>query len=137
MKHRFSFLLLTSVLAPSVLLNSCKKETTTQPPTNTACDVRGIYTGTNTSSTGVSATSTYKLQDNNLALGSVTPTGPVVTYGGYRNTCDSVVLSVYYVSNNSYYLLQGRLSNNGKTISGSFKNLTTTTDFGTFNISKP
>jgi hypothetical protein len=116
-----------------VAISSCEKEDITPPAT---CDVRGTYTGTNLSSTGVSSSATYKLQDNNFALGSVTPNGAGVTFGGYRNTCDSVILSVYYSSNTSYYLLQGKLSNNRTTISGTFKNLTNTADFGTFTLSK-
>lgn len=117
-----------------IVFVSCKKEQTS--PTATVCDVKGTYSGTNLSSTGASTTLTYKLQDNNFAVGSVTPTGAGVTFGGYRNTCDSVILSVYYAGNNSYYLLQGKLSNNRATIAGTFKNLTTPTDFGTFSISK-
>jgi hypothetical protein len=120
-----------------IQLTGCKKdaEIITTPATP-VCDVKGTYSGTNLASTGASSTLTYKLQDNNFAVGSVTPTGAAVTFGGYRNTCDSVILSVYYAGNSSYYLLQGKLLNNGTTISGSFKNLTTPSDFGTFSISK-
>lgn len=113
---------------------SCKKDDTT-PPT-TVCNVKGTYSGTSIASTGNTSQTTYKLLDNNFAVGSVTPAGSAVTFGGYRNTCDSVIMSVYYASNSSYYLLQGKLSNSGNTISGTFKNLTTTSDFGTFSITR-
>ena len=93
---------------------SCKKDNVINQ-TATTCDVRGTYSCTNLASTGTASTLTYKLQDNNFAVGSVTPTGATSTFGGYRNTCDSVILSVYYAGNNSYYLLQGKLSNNGAT----------------------
>jgi hypothetical protein len=136
MTQRFFLRLLaiTMFSVAFVQLIGCKKAT--EIITTTVCDVRGTYSGTNLASTGASSTLTYKLQDNNFAVGSVTPTGAAVTFGGYRNTCDSVILSVYYAGNSSYYLLQGKLLNNGATISGSFKNLTTPSDFGTFSISK-
>ena len=114
-------------------LSSCKKENA-QP--NTVCDVRGFYSGTNLSDKGASSVLTYDLRDNNFAVGGTTAGSAPVTFGGYRNTCDSVILSVYYTGNSSYYLLQGKLLNNRTTISGTFKNLTNPTDFGTFSISK-
>lgn len=117
-------------------MTSCKKTEAQPNPPVTTCDVRGTYSGTNLSSTGVSSTLTYKLQDNNFAVGSATSEGSAVTFGGYRNTCDSVFLSVYFTTNSSYYLLEGKLLNNGTTISGTFKNLTITSDHGTFTISK-
>ena len=117
-------------------LLSCKKDETTTTPTPTVCDIRGVYSGTSTTSTGTNATMTYRLQENNFALSSVTPTGPIVTYGGYRNTCDSVFISVYYTTNSSYYLLKGALLNNRTTISGTYSNLTTPSDYGTFTISR-
>ncbi|HZG25911.1 MAG TPA: hypothetical protein VEZ17_15085 [Chitinophagaceae bacterium] len=79
---------------------------------------------------------TYQLQDNNFAVGTITPTGNAVTFGGYRNTCDSVFISSYFTSNSNYYLLKGKLLNSGTTITGTYNNLTTTSDFGTFSISK-
>lgn len=114
--------------------NSCEKDDDTTTPPIIVCDVRGTYSGMNTASTGATSTIAYKLQDNNFAVGSLTPTSAAITFGGYRNTCDSVVLSVYYTSNSSYYLLQGKLTAN--TIAGTFKNLTTPSDFGTFTMSK-
>src|SRR5947207_1393530 len=126
MKSNIFLLFLCSLF---FFLYSCKKSTTSSTPS--VCDVRGTYSGTSMASTGATSTQTYKLQDNNFAVGSVTPTGAAVTFGGYRNTCDSVILSVYYTGNSSYYLLQGRLLNGGATITGTFKNLTTPTDFGT------
>lgn len=131
--YYFSYIVFLFATALLIFI-SCTKEQAT--PAATVCDVRGTYSGTNLSSTGASTTLTYKLQDNNFAVGSVTPSGAGVTFGGYRNTCDSVILSVYYSGNSSYYLLQGKLLNNRTTIAGTFKNLTTPTDFGTFSISK-
>ena len=117
-----------------IQITGCKKDNT-QPPAIT-CDVKGTYSGTSMASTGVSSTLTYTLKENNFAVGSETPKGDATTFGGYRNTCDSVILSVYYHANHSYYILKGKLSDNRSTISGTFNNLTDTSDFGTFSMSK-
>ncbi|MBS1750607.1 MAG: hypothetical protein JST63_11930 [Bacteroidetes bacterium] len=117
-----------------VQMTGCKKDPV-QPP-KPVCDVKGTYSGTSLASTSVSSTLTYKLLDNNFAVGSETPKGTATTFGGYRNTCDSVILSVYYTKNASYYLLEGKLSNDKTTISGTFKNLTDNSDYGTFTMSK-
>jgi len=132
---QFSFFSIVTVLTLLVFclqLGSCKKDTTTT--STTTCDVRGAYSGSSTPSVGSASPIVYNLKDNNLAVGSVTLGGSPTTFGGYRNTCDSVFISVYYAGNSSYYLLQGKI--NGPTISGSFKNLTTPSDFGTFTMSK-
>ena len=126
---------------------SCKKEANSQ--TNISlqtgvtdqavariCDVKGVYVGTTASHDGNSGLLVYKLQENNFAVSSLTVDGPNVTFGGYSNTCDSVFISVYYTGNNDYYLLKGRLKNHKTVISGTFQNLTETSDYGTFNITK-
>ena len=100
------------------------------------CPLRGSYSGTNTSSTGVSAPAYYTFQDNNLAVGKITVGGADVTFGSYKNTCDSVIISVYYTAYSSYYILKGKFSNNRNTISGSYNNLTTPSDYGTFVLAK-
>ena len=134
-------LLLSSVLFSTLFLflvlfqNSGCKKTNETPPTP-VCDVKGFYSGTSTSDKGVTSPLTYSLRDNNFAVGGVTVGGQAVTFGGYRNTCDSVIMSVNYNAGSNYYLLEGKLTNNKATISGTFKNLTTPTDFGTFTISK-
>jgi hypothetical protein len=136
MIHRLSLLALALFSIPftTVQLSGCKKEVIqVNPP---VCDVKGIYTGTSTTSTGVTSPMTYRLEDNNFAIGTVTPKSEDVTFGGYKNSCDSITLSVHYNTNRSYYLLKGRFLNNRATISGTYKNLTTPSDFGTFTISK-
>lgn len=100
------------------------------------CPLRGTFVGTNTPSVGTPSGIVYTFQDNNFVVGRHTVGGAGVSFGGYRNTCDSVIWNVYYTVNSSYYLLKGKISNNGNTISGSFNNLTTTSDFGTFTMSK-
>src|SRR5215217_2048457 len=110
---------------------SCKKDT---PPAPT-CDARGTYAGVATSSTSTSPL-VYKLKENNFAVGSVTIEGAATTFGGYRSTCDSVIISSWYNANSSYYLLKGAFSNNRTVLSGTFENLTTPSDKGTFTLTK-
>jgi hypothetical protein len=136
MKRSSHFYLVLPCLVISLLNLSCKKESEIPPTTATVCNVKGTFSGTSTRSTGVVSAMTYQLQDNNFAVGTITPTGNAVTFGGYRNTCDSVFISSYFTSNSNYYLLKGKLLNSGTTITGTYNNLTTTSDFGTFSISK-
>jgi|SRR5688572_2776169 len=136
MKKLLMSSIILTVFSLSIILFqfSCKKEATAQPPTP-VCNVKGTYIGTRTTSGGSSSVLSYDLRENNFAVG-FNSSEAAVTFGGYRNTCDSVVLSVYYTINSSYYLLEGKLENNKTTISGTFKNLTTPAEFGTFTISK-
>lgn len=131
-----SIVLITlSVSIAAFQLASCTKSTA-QNNTTVTCDTRGTYTGTGIDFKGNTTTLTYTLADNNFAVGGLNPTSAKSAFGGYRNTCDSVILSIYSTLNNSYYLLRGKLTNNDSTISGSFTNTTSPTDYGTFTMSK-
>lgn len=119
-----------------VLYSSCEKDETVTPAPQ-QCDVKGTYAGSATASGSTTPSPmAYKLQDNNFAVGSVTVGGVATTFGGYRNTCDSVIISSWYNGNDNYYLLQGILSNNRTVITGTFNNLTNTSDFGTFTLTR-
>ena len=125
---------------------SCKKEASSQ--TNSVqtgvsdqsqarvCDVKGVYVGSSTSHDGNSGPVVYRLQENNFAVSSLTLESANVTFGGYRNTCDSVFISVYFTGNANYYLLKGRLRNSKTVLKGTFQNLTQTSDYGTFTLTK-
>ena len=130
-------------LCLSSLLLSCQKTVDTIitptpcPPVTPVCDVRGTYSGTAVGSTGASINESYRFGDNNFAVGALTATGPGITFGGYKNTCDSIKFSVYYNGNNNYYLFLGKLSTTSPvTLSGTFQNLTDLTNFGTFVFTK-
>lgn len=103
---------------------------------DSVCPVRGTFTGTSLANAGNSSAMIYTFQDNHFVTGQAAAGGPVVTFGGFRTNCDSLVWAVNYASNNSYYIMRGKFSNNRNTISGSFRNLNTVTDFGTFSITK-
>lgn len=99
------------------------------------CPLRGLYVGTNTQSNGNQSNSIYTFYENHFAIGQEFLDGPATSWSGFRNTCDSVIMSVYYVTNNSYYLLKGKISSDRKTISGTYA----TTDgryYGVFTMSK-
>jgi hypothetical protein len=130
MKHLILFTFLV------FLFTGCDKEEDDIPTPATECDVKGTYAGTVTASGGGSSPAVYSLRENNFTVGSVTIGGAATTFGGYRHTCDSVILSTWYNANTSYYLLKGAFSNNRTVISGTFQNLTTTSDFGTFTFTK-
>jgi hypothetical protein len=99
------------------------------------CDIRGMYTGKATSAKGQSAQMTYDFRDNNFAVGLSSPTGSAVTFGGFKNTCDSIYISVCYSGNMSYYLLQGKISEDHTVITGTFQNKVTG-EKGIFTINK-
>jgi hypothetical protein len=117
------------------------RDTTTITDTLVLCNVQGTYVGVatasaNASTAGLSSTESYTLGSDNLAIGYAGTSNVAVTFGGYTNTCDSVFISSYYTSSGSYYLLKGVLSDNKVTLSGTYQNLTVTTDFGTFSFNK-
>jgi len=148
--------ILTLFIAFSTIfsLESCKKEVETRTVHDTVnvikrdtlykidtvdydniCPLRGLYVGLNTQSNGVQSNSIYTFYDNHFAIGQETLNGPPTSWSGFRNTCDSVIMSVYYGSNNGYYLLKGKISADRKTISGTY--ITTDGKFnGVFTMSK-
>jgi hypothetical protein len=127
------FLGIISLVIVFFQISSCQK-TNVETPTP-VCDVTGKYTGTSIDN-GKPSPMTYDLRTNDFAVGSAAPTDPAVSFGSYTNTCDSVIMTVYYTLNSDYYLLRGKLLNNKTTISGTFYNLTLLSDSGTFTISR-
>ena len=103
---------------------------------DSVCPISGTYVGTGTPNVGFSSNAIYTFAANHFVEGRHELNQAAVSFGGYRNTCDSVIFSVYYNINSSYYLLKGKFSNNRNTIAGTFKNLNTPTDFGVFTITK-
>ena len=128
MKNLFVTLLL-------VICFSCSKDDDNNT-TPSVCDVKGTYVGTATPSVGASSPLVYELRAENFAVGRVTVGGSAVTFGGYRGTCDSVIISTFYSGNSSYYLHKAAFNSSKTVISGTFKNLTTPSDFGTFTLTK-
>jgi hypothetical protein len=147
MKKLLQGSIVLSLFALSVFIFqlSCKKDASAQNELSAQsvengqariCNIVGVYSGTSKASTGATSTLAYRLQNNDFAVSSLTLASANVTFGSYTNTCDSVFITVYYTGNSSYYALNGRLRNNKTVISGTFQNLTTPSDHGTFNIVK-
>ena len=123
-------LLLPAIFISWTNQNICASKSTDE------CIITGMFTGESKSAKGQTAQMTYDLRENNLAVGMSSPTGSAVTFGGYKTTCDSIYISVCYTGNMSYYLLKGKFSDDHTTITGTFQNKVTSSDKGTFAISK-
>jgi len=123
------------LLLPVIFISWTNKKDLASKPTD-ECVITGMFTGESKSTKGQTAQMTYDLRDNNLAVGMSSPTGSAVTFGGYKTTCDSIYISVCYTGNMSYYLLKGKFSDDHTTITGTFQNKVTSSDKGTFTISK-
>ncbi len=131
MKKYFSIVLVIC----SIILVSWKTEKT-KVNVILNCNPVGMYTGESKSNKGTVSSMTYDLKENNLAVGMTSATGGAVTFGGYKTDCDTIVISVCYTANMSYYLLKGKFSEDKTTIKGTFQNRASKGDNGTFEISK-
>jgi hypothetical protein len=100
------------------------------------CPLIGNYAGTNYAHSGATASIWYSFEADNLAVGTNGEGGGAVTFGGFKNTCDSVVMNVFYTVNSSYYILNAKISGDKSTITGAFYNQTTPSDSGTFTMTK-
>jgi hypothetical protein len=134
-------------LAALIQVTSCKKETVTNTITNTVkdtiyipcpvnCDARGNFSGTFVNHLGFSSVFAYKFQDNNFTVGGSTLAGATNAYGGYRNTCDSVIWNSYNTINSSHYIFRGKYSNSRTTLTGQYQNLAMPVEIGTFVLNK-
>ncbi len=125
-------------LAAAILLivfASCKKETTSTP-TPELCDITGIYSGTAKDRFNTLIANTYKFLANNYVAASGTLTDPEAAFGGYRNTCDSIVWNAHNKINNHKYLYRCALSNNRTKLTGVYQDLDNPVDVGTLDLTK-
>jgi len=129
MRYLLLFVLIVTLYA------GCKKDKDNVNDNSSVCDIKGTYFGTAVASTGGSTTEAYEFRANNFAVGTVTLGGPGVTFGGYRNTCDSVIISSHYAANGDYYLLLGKFSSNRTILSGTYQDITSGVH-GTFTLTK-
>lgn len=133
MSKKFLTVLITGIAIMTLFqISSCSKDDDSPEP---VCTIAGAYTGTFTNAGG-GGVFTYVFKGNNYVEGSVKPTDPVVTYGGYRNTCDSLFISSRYIANGHYYIFEGKFSNNRNTITGTYKNLSVANETGPFILNK-
>lgn len=134
-RKNITVVILALVLVSFMYLLSCKKDepTSTHP---TICDVKGSYSGTYTNHLNQSASFAYVLSDDNFLFGSGNLSSSPTAFGGYSNTCDSIKMRSWNSVNENYYYFAGKFSNNRTTITGIYKNLTTTSETGTFTLTK-
>jgi hypothetical protein len=126
--------LLTFVL--SGLLIACDKDNDNTSTNPSNCDVRGSYSGTYTNQLSQTASVAYILTDDNFIKGSANLTSSPTAFGSYAGTCDSIRMRSWNSINNNYYYFEGKFSNTRTTITGIYKNLTTTSETGTFTLTK-
>lgn len=100
------------------------------------CIVSGMYEGTSYPNVGSPSNLIYSFHENNLAVGYHEVYEPGVSFGGYRHNCDSIIWTVNYTLSGSYYMMKGAFSSGTNTISGTFQNLNTPSDYGTFTMTK-
>jgi hypothetical protein len=117
-------------------MSSCKKSDAQTPPCDPVCVVKGTYAGTFTNQISLTGNFYYKLGDNNFTTGSENLGDDGTAFGGYWNSCDSIKINSFNSVNNSYYYFAGKFSDNKNTITGIYKNLTTTSETGTFTLTK-
>ena len=118
-------------------MTSCKKADAGTPCDPVpVCSVKGTYSGTYTNQNNFTGTFAYKLEDNNFSESGATANATPTAFGGYWNSCDSIKLNSFNSINDNYYYFEGKFSNSRTTITGIYKNLTTTSEIGTFTLQK-
>ncbi len=115
-------------------LISCEKETT-EPVTN-SCDIRGTYTGTAKDRFNTVFANTYHFLDNNYVTSSEEVADPENAFGGYRNTCDSVVWNTHNNINDHKYVYRCVPTENRTRITGTYQDLDNPIDMGTLDVKK-
>lgn len=132
MRNMRNILVIAVILTAGVI--SCKKEST--PPPVKTCDVTGIYNGTAKDRFNTLIPNTYRFFENNYATSSAGLTQPDNAFGGYRNTCDSIVWNMRNTINNHKYLYKCALSENGTKLTGTYQDLDNPVDIGTLDLQK-
>jgi hypothetical protein len=122
------------VISVSLWLSSCKKNN--EPAQTNNCNPKGSYTGTYTNQFGQSGNQAVILSDDNFVTSGATLSVTPNAFGSYSNTCDSIKIKLWNSINSSYYFFAGKFSNNRTTITGIYKNLTTTSETGPFTLTK-
>lgn len=135
-KNNLPRFLILIVLLFSLMYWSCTKDCPAPATSAPVCSVKGSYSGTFTNHLNISGSFAYILGDNNFISGAVSLSNPPSAFGGYSNTCDSLFMRSWNSINNNYYYFAGKFSSNRATVSGIYKNLTTTTESGTFTLNK-
>ena len=98
--------------------------------------IQGSYLGTYTNQYAQSASFAYTLADHNFMSGSADLSSPPTAFGSYSDNGDAVQMNTWNSINRNYYAFRGRFSEDKHTIVGTYQNLTTPSEHGTFKLVK-
>ena len=98
--------------------------------------IEGSYSGTYTNQFSQSASFAYTLADHNFMSGAADLSSPATAFGSYAGSGTDLNMNTWNSINRSYYAFQGKLPPNRDTIVGTYQNLTTTSEHGTFKLVK-
>lgn len=98
--------------------------------------VKGSYFGTYTNQYSKSGGFAYTLTDHNFMSGAKDLFSPPTAFGSYSGNFENMEMKTWNSINNNYYSFKGKFSKDRKSISGTYQNLTTTSEHGTFTLVK-
>lgn len=98
--------------------------------------INGSYFGTYTNQYLQSASFAYTLTDHNFMSGAKDLSSEPTAFGSYSGNFENMEMKAWNSINNSYYSFKGKYSKDRKSITGTYQNLTTTSEHGTFKLVK-
>jgi hypothetical protein len=125
------FLIVVTILP---IISSCEKDPS--PPSDVVCDVTGVYVGTATDRFSTVSPNVYRFFGNNYMSSSTTLAAPENAFGGYRNSCDSIVWNAHNNINNHLYVYKCILTNNRTKLTGTYQDVNNPVDIGTLDLTK-
>ena len=107
-----------------------------KPHRNESGIIEGSYFGTYTNQYLQSASFAYTLADHNFICGAADLSSEPTAFGSYSGNSDVVQMSTWNSLNKNYYSFKGKFSEDKSTIIGTYQNLTTRSEHGTFKLVK-
>lgn len=98
--------------------------------------INGSYFGTYTNQYLQSGSFAYTLTDHNFMSGGKDLSSKPTAFGSYSGNFKEMEMKTWNSINNSYYSFKGKFSADRKSITGTYQNLTTTSEHGTFKLVK-
>ena len=98
--------------------------------------INGSYFGTYTNQYLQSGSFAYTLTDHNFMSGGKDLSSDPTAFGSYSGNFNGMEMKTWNSINNNYYSFKGKFSKDRKSITGTYQNLTTTSEHGTFKLVK-
>jgi hypothetical protein len=98
--------------------------------------INGSYFGTYTNQYLQSGSFAYTLTDHNFTSGAKDLSTKPTAFGSYSGNFGDMEMKTWNSINNNYYSFKGKFSEDKKSITGTYQNLTTTSEHGTFKLVK-